>query len=55
MLFCRKYERTKQIVDALKRNEETLRKALTENESKVGSLEKKYLELQKHAETKIQE
>lgn len=50
----RKYERTKQVVDTLKRNEETLRGAVADYEAKLKKQEQKFLEFQKHAEEKIQ-
>lgn len=50
----RKYERTKQVVDTLRRNEETLRGAITDYESKLQKQEQKFIEFQKHAEEKIQ-
>lgn len=50
----RKYERTKQVVDTLKRNEETLRGAVTDYENKLQKQEQKFIEFQKHAEEKIQ-
>lgn len=53
-LLCRKYERTKQVVDTLRRNEETLRGAITDYESKLQKQEQKFIEFQKHAEEKIQ-
>lgn len=50
----RKYERTKQVVDTLRRNEETLRGAVTDYENKLQKQEQKFIEFQKHAEEKIQ-
>ncbi|XP_063604729.1 transforming acidic coiled-coil-containing protein 3-like isoform X8 [Penaeus indicus] len=50
----RKYERTKQVVDTLRRNEETLRGAITDYEGKLQKQEQKFIEFQKHAEEKIQ-
>ncbi|XP_071518657.1 uncharacterized protein [Panulirus ornatus] len=50
----RKYERTKQVVDTLRRNEETLRGAVADYESKLQKQEQKFIEFQKHAEEKIQ-
>ncbi|KAK7070028.1 Transforming acidic coiled-coil-containing protein 3, partial [Halocaridina rubra] len=50
----RKYERTKQVVDTLKRNEETLRGAVSDYELKLQKQEQKFIEFQKHAEEKIQ-
>ncbi|XP_042891226.1 transforming acidic coiled-coil-containing protein 3-like isoform X5 [Penaeus japonicus] len=50
----RKYERTKQVVDTLRRNEETLRGAITDYETKLQKQEQKFIEFQKHAEEKIQ-
>lgn len=52
--FSRKYERTKQVVDTLRRNEETLRGAVADYESKLQKQEQKFIEFQKHAEEKIQ-
>ncbi|CAL4081334.1 unnamed protein product, partial [Meganyctiphanes norvegica] len=51
----RKYERTKQVVDTLRRNEETLRGACEDYEAKLRRQEEKFLEFQKHAEEKIQQ
>lgn len=53
-VLFRKYERTKQVVDTLKRNEETLRGAVADYEAKLKKQEQKFLEFQKHAEEKIQ-
>ncbi|XP_042232549.1 transforming acidic coiled-coil-containing protein 3-like isoform X2 [Homarus americanus] len=50
----RKYERIKQVIDTLKRNEETLRGAVTDYENKLQKQEEKFVEFQKHAEEKIQ-
>ncbi|XP_069946749.1 transforming acidic coiled-coil-containing protein 2 isoform X9 [Cherax quadricarinatus] len=50
----RKYERTKQVVDTLRRNEETLRGAVADYETKLQKQEQKFIEFQKHAEEKIQ-
>ncbi|XP_076067270.1 uncharacterized protein LOC143040296 isoform X7 [Oratosquilla oratoria] len=51
----RKYERTKQVVDTLRRNEETLRGAVADYETKLQKQEQKMMELQKHAEERIQQ
>ncbi|KAK4309405.1 hypothetical protein Pmani_018981 [Petrolisthes manimaculis] len=50
----RKYERTKQVVDTLRRNEDTLRGAVADYETKLQKQEQKFIEFQKHAEEKIQ-
>ena len=43
------------MVDTLRRNEETLRKAVTEYENKLQKQEEKFVELTRIAEEKVQQ
>ncbi|KAF2366351.1 Transforming acidic coiled-coil-containing protein C-terminal [Trinorchestia longiramus] len=51
----RKYERTKQVVETLRRNEETLRGAVADYEGKLKRQEATLVTFQQHAEDKMQQ
>lgn len=51
----RKYERTKQIVDGFKKNEEELKKYVEEYKMKLRKSDQKYEALKAHAEEKLEE
>jgi DNA repair exonuclease SbcCD ATPase subunit len=51
----RKYERTKQVVDGFKKNEEQLKKCVDEYKDKLKKQDQKYNMLKAHAEEKLEE
>jgi len=51
----RKYERTKQVVDGFKKNEEQLKKCVEEYKDKLKKQDQKYNMLKAHAEEKLEE
>ena len=51
----RKYERTKQVVEGFKKNEEQLKAYVEENQSKLSKQDQKYQMLKDHAEEKLEE
>ena len=51
----RKYERTKQVVEGFKKNEEQLKAYVEENQSKLSKQDQKYQMLKNHAEEKLEE
>merc|ERR1711915_976241 len=51
----RKYERTKQVVEGFKKNEEQLKKCVDEYKEKLSRQDQKYQLLKEHAEEKLEE
>ena len=51
----RKYERTKQVVEGFKKNEEQLKAYVEEYQSKLSKQDQKYQMLKDHAEEKLEE
>merc|ERR1719516_967243 len=51
----RKYERTKQVVEGFKKNEEQLKSYVEEYKSKLSKQDQKYQSLKAHAEDKLEE
>ncbi|XP_047740783.1 uncharacterized protein LOC108677751 isoform X7 [Hyalella azteca] len=51
----RKYERTKQVVETLRRNEESLKGAVSDYEAKLKRQETNLISFQQHAEEKMQQ
>ena len=51
----RKYERTKQVVEGFKKNEEQLKKCVEEYKEKLKKQDQKYNMLKAHAEEKLEE
>ena len=51
----RKYERTKQVVEGFKKNEEQLKAYVEEFRSKLSKQDQKYQMLKDHAEEKLEE
>ena len=51
----RKYERTKQVVEGFKKNEEQLKAYVEEGQSKLSKQDQKYQMLKDHAEEKLEE
>jgi chromosome segregation ATPase len=49
----RRYEKTKTVVEAFKKNEDTLKKCMADYQSKLKKSEEKYLQLKKQAEEKL--
>ena len=51
----RKYERTKQVVEGFKKNEEQLKKCVEDYKDKLKKQDQKYNMLKAHAEEKLEE
>ena len=51
--FCRKYERGKAVNEALKKNEDLLKKSLNDYEVTVKTVENKYELLKSHATSQL--
>ena len=54
-MIHRKYERTKQVVEGFKKNEEQLKAYIDEYKNKLSRQDQKYQLLKEHAEEKLEE
>ena len=53
--FCRKYERTKEIISGFKKNEDDLKGLVSELANKCKKSEERFETLKSHAEDKLNE
>ena len=55
LFFCRKYERTKEIISGFKKNEDDLKGLVSELANKCKKSEERFENLKSHAEDKLNE